>query len=436
MKVALCFSGAIRSFDTCIPSIKRYFINPLLEKGYEVDIFIYMVYLKEIDSSMNVTFKMRKTNSSIDKLLKVLQPKKYDIREYNNKYQKLEMTIDNIDYREFDFRKYVKNINWKKKDTDSVNNYAYNSFGMYYKIYKCNELKSLYEKENNFTYDFVWRCRLDYIYLDKLNYKIVDNTIYMIEDRYATNTRGKLKYTNDKFIGAPSKIMDKICDLYIDLPIYIKQGIQLDGATLIQTHMTKLIFDNNYQFKMIGHENTYYKCQGRHEIRLSDKIIFVDLKDKKLLFEICYKLLYLNFTVISTLNNEILKLFSGYSMSMRDLYYGVICDYKNNYSSKIKKIYLNVFNTDGINIKYTKTNKLFDYILYSLTYDSKNCNFDNISHELKVNQRIRFIIPDRGYYNGIINSVSDDYCIIKHCNKQYNVKKDYIQIIDYKLNTA
>ena len=37
---------------------------------------------------------------------------------------------------------------------------------------------------------------------------------------------------------------------------------------------------------MIGHENTYYKCQGRHEIKSSDKFIFVDLNDKDLLFEI------------------------------------------------------------------------------------------------------------------------------------------------------
>ena len=55
--------------------------------------------------------------------------------------------------------------------------------------------------------------------------------------------------------------------------------------------------------------------------------------------------------------------------------------------------------------------------------------------KITAKHKVKFIIPDRGYYNGVINSVSDNYCIVKHCNKDYKVKKEYIQIIDYKLKT-
>ena len=70
---------------------------------------------------------------------------------------------------------------------------------MYYKIFKCNELK-LYEDKYKFKYDFVWRARLDYIFLDYLDFNFEENTLYMVEDRFATNTKNKLFYTNDKFI--------------------------------------------------------------------------------------------------------------------------------------------------------------------------------------------------------------------------------------------
>ena len=115
MKVALCFSGAIRSFNTCIPSIYRYFINPLKEQNIEVDIFVYMVYLNDIDKEMDINFKMRKTNIDVENFIKILKPKKHVIEQYNNEYQKREMTIDGLDYRSTDYRRFVKNKQWKKK---------------------------------------------------------------------------------------------------------------------------------------------------------------------------------------------------------------------------------------------------------------------------------------------------------------------------------
>ena len=69
----------------------------------------------------------------------------------------------------------------------------------------------------------------------------------MIEDRFATNTKNKLKYTNDKFIGSTSEIMDKVCNLYNYLPKYLKDGIQFDGSTLIQHHI-KYIVDRASHF--------------------------------------------------------------------------------------------------------------------------------------------------------------------------------------------
>ena len=52
--------------------------------------------------------------SEILKQTKILKPKKHIIVEYENDYQKREMTIDNIDYSTIDFQQYIKDKSWKK----------------------------------------------------------------------------------------------------------------------------------------------------------------------------------------------------------------------------------------------------------------------------------------------------------------------------------
>ena len=61
MRIAICFSGAIRSFHTCIPSIMRYLIEPMKDNDKnQVDIFLHMwdVNSSEI-KNLNIDFKMR-----------------------------------------------------------------------------------------------------------------------------------------------------------------------------------------------------------------------------------------------------------------------------------------------------------------------------------------------------------------------------------------
>lgn len=80
MKIAICFSGAIRSFDECISSTMKY----LISNFDNPDIFLHMWTFNETNSTdINYNFKWRKDTSSIDNILSVLNPKKYVIEEYN-----------------------------------------------------------------------------------------------------------------------------------------------------------------------------------------------------------------------------------------------------------------------------------------------------------------------------------------------------------------
>ena len=44
-----------------------------------------------------------------------------------------------------------------------------------------------------------------------------------------------------------------------------------------------------------------------------NRYYFIDLQDKDILFNLAYSLLYMNYKVVSDYDNEILKLFPGYS---------------------------------------------------------------------------------------------------------------------------
>ena len=56
MKIAICFSGAIRDFNTCIPSIQKYLLNNL-----NADIFLHLWKFSN-DNSLNINFKWRDSN--------------------------------------------------------------------------------------------------------------------------------------------------------------------------------------------------------------------------------------------------------------------------------------------------------------------------------------------------------------------------------------
>jgi hypothetical protein len=273
MKTAICFSGAIRSFDSCYNSVNRYFLS-----CYEnCDIFLHMWIIDEVDRSLSVNFKMRPYKFNINEFLNILQPKKYVIDNYNSNWEK----------------KILDTINMTDKDFGEKKNYSYNAMGMYYKINLANELKCQYEIENDFKYDFVWRARLDYIFLDYLRIpdQIQDDTIYLVRDRYATRSRLN---TNDKFFGGKSDVMDDMCNIFYKIPEYYNNGMFIEGQTLCENHI-KL---SNFKVEFLGDDKTYYKCQGRHDLSNLNGNIFIDQINSPLSYNIAFYLLHHNYGIV------------------------------------------------------------------------------------------------------------------------------------------
>jgi hypothetical protein len=434
MKVAICFSGAIRSFDECIGSTLKYFINNFDNP----DIFLHMWTFNNNDGSdINYNFKWRKDNSPIDKILSVLNPKKYVIEEYTNSSEQIIINNSNVDMNKF--------------ETDKLKNYGFNCCSMYWKIFKCFELVEMYKNENNIEYDLVIRARLDFLWEDFISSKdfvnIFYNKIFLIKDRYATCSK---LVTNDKFFAGNFSTMKKMCNIFNYLRDYQDSNILIEGQTINETHIKKMGFDVQW----IGHSKTYYKFMDRHKIINKKSNVFVNLQDflgdvisnGKFTNELVYWLLNsgynvncldtsleqynkinnrfigtktnidYNFTITNTENNIFIK---GTSKEIKlELSENIINHIKNNYFIMIDFMISIFANFNLINL-YTNDDK---FVL------DEPLQINNI----EPGEIVSFKYLDHGYYNCEYKIISDK----KKCHhivfdkKNIEVSRDTFKIIN------
>jgi len=180
MKSALCISGMPRTYK----KIKNNFYNKLI-KNNNFDIFI-STYLWDQDQD-----HMWPDQSSPYDLIKELSPLKYEIEIFNNDYKN-------------NFKNSTLETN-KFHIIDRV-------MSMYYKILKCNLLKSIEENHQNFKYDLVVRARPDIYFHENfiIPKSINENTIYF------PNTNQNFGIC-DLFWYSNSEVANKISNLYTNI---------------------------------------------------------------------------------------------------------------------------------------------------------------------------------------------------------------------------
>ncbi len=400
-KIAICFSGAIRSFDRCIPSITKYFLNNLPGADIYLHMWTFNDNNDEKTNSINYNFKWRKDNSDIYKIINILKPVKYEITEYNLEWEKIILEESGIDVDLF--------------DDDTKKNYGFNCCSMYWKILKCFELVEDYSLDNNINYDLVIRARLDFIWEDHIyinNFVLSDDTVNLIQDKYATHSK---LITNDKFFAGSYECMRTMCNIFKKLKYYQQKNIAIEGQTINETH----IRENNLQHNWIGHKDTYYKHMIRHKIILKNIKIQININNNQLTNELVYFLLE-----------------EGY-------YVNVISGYVENYNLLYDN-YINLMNNSDIIIKNTQNN-IFEIIknnkkivinidesIITLIYKKKYTILIDFIMSLIINIDDLRILPEYTF-----NSVN----LIKNINKGENLIYKYLdrgyydsKLIEYKKN--
>lgn len=440
MKIAICFSGAIRSFDDCISSTLKYFINNFTngDNNISTDIFLHAwTFTDKNDSNSNdnikYNFKWRKDNSSVDKIIDILRPKKYVIEEYTGQHENL--IIDN------------SKIDMSKFDTEQKRNYGFNCCSMYWKILKSFELAEEYCTTNGFVYDLVIRARLDFIWEDHIKLSdfidLIGNKIFLLKDRYATCS--KLD-TNDKFFGGNFDSMKKMCGVFNNLKEYQDLGITIEGQTINETHIKKL----GFQVRWIGHSKTYYKFMTRHKVNPIKTSINVNLSgffysneaNTELSNEIVYGLLNSGYTVCCFNKN----IYNYNKISNRFIENQMQCDFEiTNYMdndsntiiiSKNKSIKKLVFSNNLVKSIESNYYMLIDFVQSLIAkFDNtpnEQFNFDKTEkiNTIDTKEIIKYKYMDHGYYLCEYVNFENDKHVILFDNKNIKVLRDSFKIVD------
>ena len=192
-RVAICLSGFMRTFDKCYQSLLDNIIN--CNPNFEFDFFIhtYSNYPKEVEDI-------------IDKI----KPKKIVIEDYD---ECKHLFTDDFFYKNPYHDSLTSNYFKLKEKTLS----------MFYKIYHSNNIKILFEKENNFIYDYCIRIRPDLFFNQNILLDNIDNNFIYINSIVFDNVKSgtiifnDMGLCNDQFSISSSKNIDLYSSVYLNI---------------------------------------------------------------------------------------------------------------------------------------------------------------------------------------------------------------------------
>lgn len=224
-KIAILFSGYVGQFDYEFEPSQT--INKCwfeIIKKYNIDIFAFTetnnFYFNDVQYFNNKESKIIVTNGNKERIHTKTKfcDDDFAIKTINNIFSFYGDNLKKIKIENYDSNyksKFIENnINQKiflnyKEGSES------NKFGLisqFYKLFKCYELLCDYEKENNFTYDIIIRCRFD-VFIDGL--KNVDINSLELNNILYTSTAGF--HINDYWAIGNREIMHNYCNYYLNM---------------------------------------------------------------------------------------------------------------------------------------------------------------------------------------------------------------------------
>lgn len=205
IKVALCISGHLRTFESNFESVKQYILSK-----FDCDVFIHtwdimgMPY-RQMDRKI--------ANSSTNNLITVI----------NNLYKPKKLIIEpSKPFRETPIMRQRMIDN---RDIPGI-------LSMYYKIEACNKIKRDYEDQNHMKYDFVIRFRGD-LFMEQtfpISKSLDTKFIYF-------PTYGNFGGLNDQLAFGSSPVMDIYSSLYSNINSYMTQGAIMNPEKLLKFHI-------------------------------------------------------------------------------------------------------------------------------------------------------------------------------------------------------
>lgn len=206
MKIAICISGFTRQYLECYPSYKKYILDSL--QHHDVDVFFHGW-----------------SNNNDEQIKELYQTKCCVTKLHTN--ETMQEIKDAVDVG------YISDLD----QTIATNRLKSNMTGMFYNIYKCNELRKQYALEQNITYDITIHTRPDNVFFKPLQLQNVENTIWF---------GGCQSTICDHFFYGSPKNMNIIAGIYLKLKELFETKIRGVGAEHMLHHV---IYENNINIK-------------------------------------------------------------------------------------------------------------------------------------------------------------------------------------------
>lgn len=208
-RVAVCFSGHLRTFIDNIDNFKKNLLDL-----YNCDVFI----------STWDSFGL--SNRPLDKKIYTLQTNDY-VYHISQKINVKKFYIEEND-KQFTISSLMERKRVDHRDFNGM-------LSMFYKIQNCNELKIEYEKENNFTYNCVVRARPDLL----LNSPIILPKNKNDYKYVYVPVNGDFGGLNDQLSFSSSKMMDIYSSLYQRINYYLTCGSVMNPEKLVKFNLDK-----------------------------------------------------------------------------------------------------------------------------------------------------------------------------------------------------
>ncbi len=226
MKTAVCISGkmdAIWNADNII----KHVIEP-----YRADVFID-TWIPYDSTTIKTGWSDEDYVAAGVPLSEKPTPERSLIHEYADKFRPKMMVLDNFD--DVPINHQVRSLlpSNKKTSAGSISHgtKAENVLFMWYKLWKCNRLRRLYEEGNRIRYDCIIRLRFDNSFT---SFPIIEpkyKTIYIPE---GGDYDGGI---NDQLAIADSQTMDLYCEMHNEIYRYSYAGIGIHPESMLRKHL-------------------------------------------------------------------------------------------------------------------------------------------------------------------------------------------------------
>ena len=219
--IALCISGQMRTFRKCYGYLYENIIQVL-----DPDIFVHVWEKTGITTNARFVNDIENDTVTHETLESLYSPESAVIENFEQKY-----------HTELDGVRIPRQL---KKDSEGWKG----NIPMFYKMKKCNDLKSEVEREHGFRYDFVIRIRPDLMVTEPIPEKVFENEEIVW---YLNNDTKAGQSISDQFAISSSANMDYYTSVWNHLNKYwenpmgneeSKWSVRI-GERLMQHHMAQ-----------------------------------------------------------------------------------------------------------------------------------------------------------------------------------------------------